>query len=174
MKKSIATVANVVTCIRIICGVILLFCRPFSQRFYLVYMIGGLSDILDGFIARRLKTESELGARLDTIADIVFAIAVLVKVLNGVYVPLWLIIWIICIAVIKCVNIISGIVISGHFVTEHTLLNKACGVLLFAVPLCIGRFPWQPVAVLVILSCAVATAAAVQEGHYIRTGKEIN
>ena len=166
--------ANIITCIRIICGIGLVFFRPFSQWFYLIYITGGLSDVLDGFIARRLKTESGFGARLDTIADLVFVIVVLLKVLNTVYIPLWLIIWIICIAIIKCINMISGIIICKRFVSEHTVLNKVSGILLFAVPLCIGNFLWQPVAILIILTCLIATAAAIQEGHLIRSGKEID
>ena len=156
------------------CGIVLIFCTPFSQWFYLIYIIGGLSDPLDGLVARIRRTDSKLVARRDTLAEIVFAIVVLIKVLCAVYVPLWLIIWLICIAVIKCINLISGIVISGHFVSEHTVLNKICGFLLFVIPLCISSFPRQPVAVLVLLTCTVATVAAIQEGYYIRTGKEVD
>lgn len=36
------------------------------------YLLCGLSDVLDGAIARRTGTVSRLGERLDTIADIVF------------------------------------------------------------------------------------------------------
>lgn len=166
--------ANVITCIRIACALSLLFCPTFSKCFYLLYIVGGASDVLDGIAARRLGTESKLGARLDTVADIVFTVTVLIKVLRAVYIPLWLSIWIVCIAVIKCVNIVSGLILFGHFVSEHTLMNKICGALLFAVPLCIGLFPWQAAAILMIVTCAAATFAAVQEGHYIRTGKEIH
>ena len=164
--------ANAITSVRIVCAAALLFCPTFSGWFYLFYLIGGVSDVLDGFAARRLGKETEFGARLDTIADIAFAAVVLIKVVRAVYFPKWIIVWIICIAVIKCINVISGYVIYKRFVSEHTVMNKICGVLLCAVPLCIGRFPWQIVAVLVILTCAAATVAAVQEGHYIRTGKE--
>lgn len=165
--------ANIITCIRIICGIVLVFCAPFSCIFYCLYIVGGLSDMLDGFVARRLKIESEFGARLDTVADAVFVIVVLVKVLCTVSVPLWLIIWTGCIAIIKCINIICGIIITGHFVTEHTVLNKLCGVLIFITVLFIERLQLTPVLILVIVTCVTATSAAVQEGHYIRTGKEI-
>lgn len=137
------------------------------------YLLCGISDVFDGFVARHLKIESKLGARLDTIADIIFVIVVLIKVLRVVNIPLWLILWVICIAVIKIINIISGFVIYKHFVSEHTILNKICGIILFIIPLCIGIVPWKPVSILIILTCVVATVAAIQEGHYIRTGKEI-
>lgn len=129
--------------------------------------------MLDGFVARRLRAESKFGARLDTIADIVFVVVVVIKVLAAVHVPLWIIIWVICIAVIKCINIVSGFIVCKQFVAEHTVLNKVTGVLLFATPLCIGLLSLKVAAILIVLTCAVATVAAIQEGHCIRGRKEI-
>jgi CDP-diacylglycerol--glycerol-3-phosphate 3-phosphatidyltransferase len=40
--------------------------------FWVLYLIAGLTDILDGFLARRWDMESQYGARLDSLADIVF------------------------------------------------------------------------------------------------------
>lgn len=166
--------ANIITGVRILCALVLIFCPTFSAQFYALYILGGVSDVLDGAAARHFGKETKLGAQLDTIADVVFTAVVLIKVARAVYVPTWLLIWIVCIAVIKCVNVVSGFVIHKRFVSEHTVMNKICGALLFAVPLCIDCFPQQAVAVLVILTCAAASFAAVQEGHYIRTGKEIS
>ena len=172
--KGYCIVANVITGIRIVCALGLIFCPTFSAWFYVLYIVGGISDVLDGIVARHLGKETKFGARLDMVADIIFTLTVLIKVVRTVFIPMWLIIWIFCIAVIKCINMISGFVMHKRLVSEHTIMNKICGVLLFAIPLCIGRFPRQPVAVLIVLTCGVATFAAIQEGHYIRTGKEIN
>lgn len=70
--------ANVITGIRILCGLILLFLPGFSKWFYVFYLTGGLSDALDGWTARRLSEVSDFGARLDTVANIVFFGAVLI------------------------------------------------------------------------------------------------
>lgn len=166
--------ANVITCIRIACGFGLVFCPAFSQWFYVLYIIGGISDVLDGLVARLLKTQSKLGAKLDTVADFIFIVVLFIKVFSVTSIPLWLIIWIICIAVIKFINVISGIVISKRLVFEHTVLNKICGILLFIIPFCIDNFSRQAVTVLIILTCIIATFASLQEGRYIRTGKEVN
>ena len=165
--------ANFITGIRIACAVILIFCPTFSRWFYVLYVSGCISDILDGIVARHSGKETKFGASFDTVADVIFTIIVIIKIVHAVNIPVWIIVWIGCIAVIKCISIINGFVIYKRFVSEHTVMNKICGVLLFAIPLCIGRFPWQPVAVLIILTCLVSTIAAIQEGHYIRTGKEI-
>lgn len=165
--------ANIITGIRIVCAVVLIFCPTFSKWFYMFYILGGISDVLDGIAARHLGKETKFGARLDTIADIVFTVIVIIKVLQTVSIPVWIIIWTVCIAVIKCISFISGFVIHKRFISEHTVLNKICGILLFAVPFYIGRFQRQTIIVLIILTCAAATVAAVQEGYYIHTGKEI-
>lgn len=165
--------ANIITGIRIVCSLALIFCPTFSIWFYGLYIIGGISDVMDGIVARAFKLESKLGATLDTIADIVFTVIVMIKVLQTITVPMWLIIWIVSIAIIKCINIVSGFVIHKRFISEHTVMNKICGVLLFVIPLCIGWLSWQMGAILIGITCAIATFAAIQEGYYIRIGKEI-
>ena len=163
--------ANVITGIRIACGLSLFFCAPFSRWFYLIYLLGGASDVLDGYIARQTGTETEFGAKLDTAADIVFFAAVLIAMMKAVRFPLWLTAWIIAIAVIKCVNVISGFILCKRFVAVHTVMNKLCGVLFFIIPLCMNRVRLQLVTVLILLTCIAATFAAIQEGYYIRSGK---
>ena len=167
-------VANVITGIRIACALGLIFCPTFSAWFYALYISGGISDVLDGIVARRLGKETKLGAQLDTIADIFFIGIIIVKTVPAISIPTWIIIWIICIALIKCVNILSGFVLYKRFISEHTVMNKICGALLFAIPLCMVKLPPQPLEALIILTCGVASFAAIQEGHFIRTGKEIS
>ena len=166
-------VANVITAGRIACALALALCPTFSAWFYVFYLVGGVSDVLDGLAARRFGGATELGTRLDTAADFVFVLTVGSKVARAVYLPRWLVIWAACIAVIKCGSMIGGYIIYKRFLSEHTVMNKVCGVLLFALPLCIGRFPRQAVAVLTLLSCGAAALAALQEGVYILTGREI-
>lgn len=166
--------ANIITSIRIICALALVPCLTFSKVFYALYVIGGVSDIFDGFVARHYGKETEFGAKLDTVADAIFVIVVLIKVLNKLYVPLWLLAWVISIAIIKVINIIYGIATSGHFVSEHTNLNKICGIILFVIPLLLNMFPRKFVEALIVVACVIATVAAIQEGNYIRKGKAVN
>ena len=165
--------ANIITGIRIVCALALIFCPIFKAWFYALYILGGISDVLDGIAARHLGKETISGARFDTAADIVFAATVIIKVMRNVKLPVWLIIWISVIAVIKCTGIIYGLAVYKRFISEHTVLNKICGILLFAVPFFIGRLLRRSAVIPFILICAVATIAAVREGHYIRTGREI-
>ena len=161
--------ANVITIFRIAASIVLLFCPVFSPAFYAFYIAAGLSDMLDGFVARKTDTVSKLGARLDTIADFVLVVVCLIKLLPVLRIPAWLYIWIGIIALIKVVNIVSGFAVQKRFVAVHSVMNKATGALLFLLPLTISTVP---VKTSVIVVCAAATFAAIQEGHFIRTGRE--
>lgn len=122
--------ANIITSIRIICSIALLFCQALAASFYALYIVAGITDMIDGTVARKTNTASEFGSKLDTVADFVFVVVCLLKLIPIVDIPVWLYIWTGIIAIIKIINVIYGYV-----------LNKKL--------------------------------AAVQEGHYIRTGKEI-
>ena len=158
--------ANIITIFRILCSIAILFCPVFSPAFYTLYIIAGVSDMVDGWVARRTHTTSELGARLDTIADIVFVIVCLVKLLPVLSIPIWLYVWIGIIALIKVINIISGLIVQNRFVSVHSTMNKVTGLLLFVFPLTITFLDLKYSAAVV---CIFATFAAIQEGHFIRT-----
>ena len=159
--------ANIITGIRIICSIVLLFCPVFSPVFYALYIIAGVSDMTDGAVARKTGTVSEFGSKLDTAADFVLVIVCLIKLIPVIHVPTWLIIWIIVIAVIKAINMISGCVMRKEIVSLHTKMNKATGMLLFLLPLTLTFIDLKYSGVFV---SAAATFAAIQEGHLIRTG----
>ena len=161
--------ANIITGIRIAASAALLFCPALSPAFYVLYLVAGLSDAADGFVARKTSTVTAFGAKLDTVADGIFAAVCLYKLLPVLAVPGWLLGWIAGIAVIKAVNVLSGYVMRGQFVAVHSLLNKATGVLLFLIPLTFTWIEWRYSSA---AACAVATIAAVQEGHLIRTGRQ--
>lgn len=166
--------ANGITCVRILCALSMVFFPTFSGWFYLLYALGCISDVLDGMLARRLGSCSGFGARLDTLADIVFTLVVLSKVMLSVFLPLWLLVWVAGIIVLKLAGIAAGFVKYHRFLSEHTVLNKICGILLFAIPPCIGFFPWQPVMLLILATCMISTAAAIQEGYLMVSGKEVD
>ena len=159
--------ANIITSIRIICSIALLFCPAFSPAFRSLYLTAGISDAADGAVARKTGTVSEFGSKFDTAADFVLVAVCLIKLIPVIHVPVWLIVWIIVIAAIKAVNLISGYVMRKEIVFLHTVMNKVTGILLFVLPLTVTAIDLKYSGAVV---SAVATFAAVQEGHLIRTG----
>ena len=161
--------ANIITGFRILCSIALLFCSPFSPPFYALYLVAGLTDMIDGLIARKTNTVSTFGVRLDTAADFALVAVCLWKLLPKLSLPSWLWVWIGGIALIKVVNVLSGYILQKRFVVLHTAMNKVTGVLLFILPLTLRIIDLRTSGGFV---CAIATFAAIQEGHYIRTGRE--
>ena len=161
--------ANAISIFRIATSIVLLFCPVFSPDFYAFYIMAGVSDMLDGFVARKTNSSSRFGARLDTIADFVFVVVCLIKLLPILSIPAWLYVWIGIIAFIKAVNIVSGFAVQKRFVAVNSVMNKVAGALLFLFPLTIPAGPLEYSAVIV---CAAATFAAIQEGHFIRSEGE--
>ena len=124
--------------------------------------------MMDGAVARKTKTCSEFGARFDTVADFVFVVVCLIKLLPTLDIPVWLYIWTAVIALVKVSNIVSGYVMRKRFVAVHSVMNKVTGILLFILPLTLRALDIKYTGAVV---CTVAAFAAVQEGHYIRTGR---
>ena len=160
--------ANFITGFRILLSVGMLFCPALSPSFSILYLLAGITDMIDGPVARKTHTATASGAKLDSAADILFAAVCLVKLLPVLNIPLWMFIWIGLIALIKIMNIVSGFVIRKRFVSVHTPMNKATGALLFLLPLTVSCIDLRYTAPIV---CAVATFAALQEGNLIRTGR---
>jgi len=158
--------ANCITCVRIICSIALLFCVPLGVPFNTIYIIAGISDMIDGFVARKTGKESEFGARLDTIADFIFMAACFIKLIPVLEFERYMYIWIAIIGVIKLINIIFGFVVYKKMISVHGISNKITGAMLFALPLLLH---WIELECLALAICGVATIAAIQEGHYCRT-----
>lgn len=147
----------------------MLLCVPaLSKPFWVFYASAGFSDMIDGTVARMTGSESEFGAKLDTLADMVFIIAVAWKLLPVIKLPTGIWIWVAVIAIIKVINVISGYVVQKRFVSVHSKANKVTGLMLFLLPF---SFEIMKMTVSVAVVCAIATFAAVQEGHFIRTGR---
>ena len=161
--------ANLITFSRVILSLIMLFFPTGSSPFYCCYLLAGFSDMIDGTVARKCETANDFGARLDTIADVFFVAASAYKLLPVLNIPVEIWIWTGVIAMIKVINIISGYVINKQFISVHTTANKLTGLLLFILPLSTAVIDIRYSTIVV---CMAATFAAIQEGHFIRTGKQ--
>lgn len=92
---------NIITVCRIMYCIGLLLCLSLSPFIYILYLLAGLTDMIDGVIARRTNTVSESGSKLDKAAAFVFFIVCLIKLFLMMKMPMWLWVWIAVIALIK-------------------------------------------------------------------------
>lgn len=124
--------------------------------------------MIDGTVARKTNTATAFGAVYDTAADFILVAVCLYKLIPVLSLPLWLWIWVGVIALTKAVNLVSGFVMHRKLTVLHTVMNKVTGGLLFVFPFMLSFLDPRYSGAVV---CAVATFSAIQEGHFIRTGR---
>ena len=156
---------NLLSASRIALCLPLLMVDAMTVPFWVLYVVAGVTDMLDGFLARRWGVESRFGARLDSVADFVFVLAVGYKLFPWLKLPaaLWMMIGLI--ALVKIVNAVSSYVVNHKVAFLHTKANKLTGFLLFVGVMAIGQSFFIPVAW--TIACG-ALFAAVQESYFIR------
>lgn len=159
--------ANLLTGCRIICGIALIFIPFPSVPFYLLYIIGGITDVADGLVARKMNITSEKGATFDTVADFIFIVVCIWRIHLAYLIPQWILGWTALILLIKLFNIFVGIVQTKKIVAIHSKMNKITGVALFALPIIIHVADAKYSAGCM---CVLAAIAALHEGYCILNG----
>lgn len=161
-NKHRLNIADIITLLRILGTILLLFLKPLTLGFFCVYALTGLTDVLDGLIARRLKITGDFGARLDSIADLLFYTIMLIRLLPILVIKLPNEIWYI-VAVIFFIRIsayITAAIKYRRFASLHTYLNKFTGFAVFLIPFSIIT----DYAVLFCFAvCAVAALSSLEE-----------
>ncbi|WP_342546787.1 CDP-alcohol phosphatidyltransferase family protein [Paenibacillus sp. FSL P2-0089] len=153
-------VPNCITLSRIGLALLLLYLAPLGTGFTLVYLLCGITDMLDGLIARMTGTVSSFGAKLDSVADMTLAGTALYTLYPFLGLTLGLILWIALIAVIRGASILTALRKFSTYGSIHTYGNKLAGLLLFLTPLLL---PYVNQAIWTIVVCLVATLSAIEE-----------
>ncbi|MDF2673610.1 MAG: phosphatidylglycerophosphate synthase [Clostridiales bacterium] len=154
------TMPNCISFSRIIFALILIFVKPLSLAFYVIYIICGFSDIMDGFIARKTRTTSRLGEKLDSLADMIMTGVLLVVLYPIVNPAKEIIIWIISIGFIRLTSMVIALKKYKTFAFLHTYGNKITGMIIFIFPI---LFLYIDQTVLLYIICVVASISAVEE-----------
>ena len=161
-KKYNLTLADVITVFRMIGTLFLLFLRPFSAEFLWIYAFTGLTDALDGWIARKTGTASDFGARLDSIADLLFYAVTMFRLAPLLWDALPEDIWY-AVAVILLIRVSVYLIAAKkyrRFASLHTYLNKLTGGAVFLIPfLCTTGYA----AAYCRITCGIAAVAALEE-----------
>jgi CDP-diacylglycerol--glycerol-3-phosphate 3-phosphatidyltransferase len=132
-------IANWFTISRFVAAAALLLITPRTMLFYALYIWCVASDIADGPIARKTKTASNVGALLDSIADLFFIAVVLI-----VFIPLlpldpafgaWIFYLIGVVIVTRLIAFAIGYAKHRTLTLLHTYSNKAAGLVMACFPL---------------------------------------
>ena len=138
---------------------LLILLVPLSPEFLILYAIIGLTDVLDGQVARRTKSVSMYGGVFDSIADAMVAVILLYCLIPLLVWEEWMVMWIAAIAAVRLVSLGIGTGRFGKPAFVHTYLNKVAGLLLFLTPFLLVVFD---VPFVVMLVCSVTTVSAFE------------
>lgn len=135
-KQLLHQIPNALSALRILCTLGLIFVEPMKQGFFLLYTVCGLTDVLDGFLARRMRCTSDLGAVLDSIADLSFYAMMILRLFPILWRLLDTWVWILGIGTVLIRVTAYGIAAWKYhrFAALHTYMNKVTGFAVFVIP----------------------------------------
>ena len=166
----IMTIPNLITILRFCLVPLAVLCITSGTWgwAFVAFLVAGISDGVDGFIARRFNQHSKLGAYLDPMADKVLLVSVFVVMGFIGQLPLWLVVTMVSRdALIICAVLLSTVM--AHPVEMKPLYvskaNTAAQIVLAAVvlgELALGLHldPLRPALILLSGVLTVASAAA--------------
>jgi len=128
-------VPNVITLVRLALVPVLAYCAAVEAygAAAVVFMAAALSDLLDGYVARRFQVVSKLGALLDPVADKLNMLVATVALAWQELVPIWLAVAIIGRDVVVASGAIAYRLVHGSLTIKPTFMGKANTFLEFAV-----------------------------------------
>lgn len=161
--KSKINAPNCITALRIVGTFVMFFTKVFTNEFYIVYTLCGITDALDGFVARMTKQTSEFGAKLDSVADLLFYGTMLFKILPEMLnaMPNAMPVMIASLVALRVCSYLIAAFRYRKFASLHTYMNKLSGFSCFLLPYLI----WMNVPQNVVYSIVygIAVVAGLEE-----------
>lgn len=158
--RRMKNIANIITFTRILSAFLMVLVVPMAGVFWILYIYCFISDILDGYIARKKNIVSAEGAILDSAADTIFFCVVLFSVVRTLVLPQWLLWGTGFIALIRVAGYMIGFIKYQSFTSLHTWLNKLTGFLLCLSPLLLVVIDLN---ILGIMIGGIALVSAIEE-----------
>ena len=166
------SIPNIITLARIILVPVIIWAIASNEMeiAFAIFVIAGVSDAVDGFLAKRFNMASELGALLDPLAD--KALLVSIYVALGIWgaMPRWIVI----LVVSRDIMIVSAVIVSWLFDKPVAMkplmvskLNTAAQVALAALILASLGFGFKPMPYEVVLMGLVPVFTLVSVSLYL-------
>ncbi len=175
-REDILTLPNSVTLLRIgsipvIVALMYLKGPGWSLITAAVFFVSGLTDLLDGWLARRMKKVSKLGQFMDPVADKLLVSSLLVVLVDLSRVPAWIAIIIICreigVTGIRAVAATNGFDVPSDLWGKFKTAVQMLALLLLIMHYPLGRFDPQRWGA-VVLWVALAVTAYSGLGYFVR------
>ena len=154
------SIANYISISRIFVALTLALAKPLSIAFFSLYLLCGISDVLDGHIARKTHTTSKLGEKLDSVADLIVVVVLMIVLYPIINLTVQIIVWIVIIGIIRVLSMMVVFVKYKTFGILHTYGNKITGLVLFLFPLSLAFIQSD---MMMYIICVVASISATEE-----------
>ena len=168
-RVNVITIPNIISISRILLSPLMYFLWGNKVQLLLLLIVIGLTDFFDGFIARKLKKQTLLGAWLDSIADFVFFISFIVFVAIFEFESIVKLQYFI--GIIIMLKILSGIIGLLKYKQPgflHTIGNKIAGTVVI-IGICV--FVIFSNTMLVEIGLYISILSAMEEFLIILIGK---
>lgn len=162
-------IPNILTIFRIWASLLIVMVS--DKYFFPLYFFAGITDILDGWIARKMNWTSRFGTLLDSLADLLFFIVVVLKIILTIKLPAFLLWGALVIVLIRCITYLIGYFRFHQFASLHTYLNKLTGLLLFLSPIVLLIIPITPFGI-ILLVCG--SLSAIEELLIVTTTERLD
>ena len=156
-------IPNILSFCRIFGSLILFFVEPFCALFYSIYIVCGISDAFDGYLARKFNSTNRIGSVLDSVADLVFYSSLLFHLFPCLYhskisVGVWYAVSFVIL--LRIITYSLSLIKFKKFSSLHTHLNKATGFSIFIYPILMFKLD---IDVLAYIVCVIAFLATFEE-----------
>lgn len=135
-----------------------------------VALVAGISDALDGYLAKRYGWESRIGGILDPLADKLLLVGSFIMLGLAGLIPIWLVV----LALLRDLVIVTGAVLFNSLIArvdpEPSFLSKintTCQILLVLTVLLAQLFAWIPGGLIAALVILTALTILSSGGHYV-------
>ena len=166
------SIPNIITLGRIILVPVIVWAIVSSQMeiAFAIFVIAGVSDAVDGFLAKRFGMATELGAYLDPLADKAMIVSIYVALGIAGNIPRWLVI----LVVSRDIMIVGAVILS--WLVDKPLqqkpltiskLNTVAQIVYATVVLAALAFRWNIPVVLNILIGLVAVLTLLSVAFYV-------
>lgn len=96
-----------------------------TQAAFLVFVCAGVSDAVDGYIAKRFKLQTELGAYLDPLADKLLIVSIYVALGVAQKLPSWLVIAVVSRDILIVVGVLLAWLMGNPLGIKPRTVSKA-------------------------------------------------
>jgi cardiolipin synthase len=141
------------------------------QAAFVLFLLAGVSDAVDGFLAKRLHMISELGAHLDPLADKVLIVSIYIALGITEAIPRWLVILVVSRDILIVGGIMLAVFLGKPMKVKPVLvskLNTAAQIVFACLVLAALAFDFKAELTerVIMITVAVLTLASI--GFYVR------